>query len=150
MYPLNIRKEAENGLFSAFQFWKLPKTKTRLDGLLDDFLFQFKDVSINPETIFDATNFGIVNMMKAIMNLQRTILNCPEGIFNRDEFVDNSLMKLRSLNKEERNDIFMMELKKILWECFNPSEFINSLFQEELNLESFVIEKQQYRRRKTC
>ena len=43
MYPLNIRKEAENGLFSAFQFWKLPKTKTRLDGLLDDFLFQFKD-----------------------------------------------------------------------------------------------------------
>ena len=99
MYPLNIRKEAENGLFSAFQFQKLPKTKTRLDGLLDDFLFQYKDVSINPETTTDATKFGIVNMMKAIMNLQKTILNFWEGIFNRDEFVDNSLMKLRSLNK---------------------------------------------------
>ena len=58
MYPLNIRKEAENGLFSAFQFWKLPTTKTRLDGLLDDFLFQFKDVSINPDTTIDATNLA--------------------------------------------------------------------------------------------
>ena len=124
MYPLNIRKEAENGLFSAFQFWKLPKTKMRLDELLDDFLFQFKDVSINPETTVDTTNFGIVNMIKAIMNLLRTILSCPEGIFNHDEFLDNSLMKLRSLNKEERDDILMMELKKILWECLIPSEFI--------------------------
>ena len=68
-------------------------------------------MSVLIETTIDATNFGIVNMMKAIMNLQRTILNCPEGIFNRDEFVDNSLMKLKSLNKEERDDILMMELK---------------------------------------
>ena len=115
---------------------------------MDDFLFQFKDASLNPETTIDATNFGIVKMMKAIMNLQRTILNCPEGIFNRDEFVDNSLTKLRSLNKEERVDILMMELRKILWECLIPCEFIKSLFQEELNMESFAIEKQQYQRRK--
>ena len=71
MYPLNIRKEAENGLFSAFQFWKLPKTKMRLDELLDDFLFQFKDVSNNPETTVDATNFGIVTMMKAIISIYK-------------------------------------------------------------------------------
>ena len=112
-------------MFSAFQFWKLPKTKTRLDELLDDFLFQFKDISLNLETTIDATNFDIVKIMKAIMNLQRTILNCPEGIFNHDEFVDNSLMKLRFLNKDERDKILMIELKKILWECFIPSEFIN-------------------------
>ena len=67
---------------------------------------------------------------------------------NHDEFLDNSSMDLRCLNKEERDCILMMELEKILWECLIPSEFIKSLFQEELNMESFVIEKQQYRRRK--
>ena len=112
-----MRKEAENELSSAFQFWKLPKTKMRLDELLDDFLFEYKDFSNNPETTFDTTDFGIVTMMKAIINLQRTISSCLEGIFNHAEFLDNSLMKLRSLNKEERGDILMMELKKILWEC---------------------------------
>ena len=42
MYPLNIRKEAENGLFSAFQFWKLPKTKMRFDELLTTFYLSIK------------------------------------------------------------------------------------------------------------
>ena len=40
-------------------------------------------------------------------------------------------MELRSLNKEER-DLILMELKKILWEALIPSEYIKSLFQEEL------------------
>ena len=141
MYPLNIRKEAENGLFSAFQFWKLPKTKMRLDELLDDFLFEYKDFSNNPETTFATSNFGIVTMMKAIINLQRTTLSCLKGIYNHDEFLDNSSMDLRSLNKEERDCILMMKLKKILWECLIPSEFIKSLLQEELNMASFFIEK---------
>ena len=80
MYPLNIRKEAENGLFSAFQFWNLRKTRKRFDELLDDFLFRYKDFSNNPECTYDATSFGIVTIMKAIINLQKTILSCPEGI----------------------------------------------------------------------
>jgi hypothetical protein len=37
-----------------------------------------------------------------------------------------------------------MELKRILWEVNDPSEYIKPLFQEELNSESFVVEKQQY------
>ena len=98
--------------------------------------------------LFDSTNVGIVTMMKAIINLRRTILSCPEGICNYDEILDNSSMDFRSLNKKERNCILMMELKKILWECLIPSEFIKSLFQEKLNIESFVLQKQQYRRRK--
>ena len=53
-------------------------------------------------------------------------------------------MDRRTLNKEERDLILMMELKKILWEVNIPSEYLKSLFQEELNLETFVIEKQQY------
>ena len=42
----------------------------------------------------------------------------------------------------------MMKLKTILWEVNVPSEYIKSLFQEELNSDSFVTKKQQYRRRK--
>ena len=55
-------------------------------------------------------------------------------------------MDLRTLKKEERDLIIMMELKKILWEANIPSEYKKSLFQEELDLELFVIEQQQYRK----
>ena len=149
MYPLNIRKDAENGLHSAFQFWNLPKTKMRFDELLDLFIFEYKDFSNNPESTFDATNFGIVTMMKAIINLQRTILSCSEeGIYDKDCFVDNTLLQFNSMSKEERDLTLMMELNRILGEVFISSEYIKSLFQEELNSETFTIEKQQYRRRK--
>ena len=50
-------------------------------------------------------------------------------------------MDLRTLNKEERYLIIMMEPKKILW------DYIKSLLQDELNSESYVVEKHQYRRR---
>ena len=86
--------------------------------------------------------------MKAIINLKRTILSCPEGIFDKDSFIDNTLMNFRMMCKEARDLALMMELKRILGEVHVSSEYIISLFQEEFNLESFVIEKQQYRRRK--
>ena len=60
MYPLNIRKDAENGLYSAFQFWNQQNTRKRFDELLDVFIFEYKDFSNNPVSTFDATNFGIV------------------------------------------------------------------------------------------
>ena len=87
-------------------------------------------------------------MMKAIINLQRTLLSCMEGIYDKDCFIDNTLMNFRTMSKEERDLTLMMEPKRILWEVNVPSEYIKSLFQEELNSDSFVIEKQQYRRRK--
>ena len=43
----------------------------------------------------------------------------------------------------------MMELKKILWECLIPSEFIKSLFQEELKMEYFVIKNNNIKEEKT-
>ena len=52
MYPLNIGKDAENGLFSAFKFWNLPKTKNLFDELLDEFIFEYKDFDNNPELTF--------------------------------------------------------------------------------------------------
>ena len=148
MYPSNIRMDAENGLPSAFQFWSLPKTRKRFDELLDEFVFEYKDSSNNPEHTFNANTFGIVSMMRAIINLQKTILSCSEGIYDKECFVDNTLLKLRSMDKEERDSTLMMELKSMLLEVYVPSEYIKSLFQEELNSESFIVEKQQYRRRK--
>ena len=38
MYPMYRRIEAENGFAAAFQFWKIPKVQTRLDGVMIDFL----------------------------------------------------------------------------------------------------------------
>ena len=148
MYPVNIRMDTENGLPSAFQFWSLPKTRKRFDELLDEFVFEYKDLSNNPEHTFNENTFGIVSMMRAIINLQKTILSCSEGIYDKECFVDNTVLKLRSMDKEERDSTLMMELKRILLEVNVPSEYIKSLFQEELNSESFIVEKQQYRRRK--
>ena len=52
------------------------------------------------------------------------------------------------MNKEERNLILMRELKSMLMDVYIPSEHIKSFFQKELNSESFVVEKEQYRKRK--
>ena len=95
------------------------------------FYSDIKIFSNNPEFTYDATSFGIVIMMKAIINLQKTILSCPEGIFDKDSFIDNTLMNFRTMSKEERDLTLMMELKRILWEVQVPSEYIKSLFQEE-------------------
>ena len=65
--------------------------------------------------------------MKAICNVQQTILMSPKAIIDKDKFVDNSLENLRNMNKEERNEIRMLKLKKILWEQHTPSEYIKSL-----------------------
>ena len=59
MYPLNIRKDAENELYSAFQFWNLPKTKKRFDELLDEFIFEYKDLANNPECTYDTTKLEL-------------------------------------------------------------------------------------------
>ena len=103
MYPLNIRKDAENGLFSAFKFWNLPKTKNLFDELLDEFILEYKDFDNNTERTYDTTKFGVVTMMKAIINLQKTILDCSEGIYNKDDFVDSTLPSFTSMSKEERD-----------------------------------------------
>ena len=51
MYPMYIKIEAENGLAAAFQFWKLPNVVTRLDEVMVDFFYDFKDYDRNPEIL---------------------------------------------------------------------------------------------------
>ena len=100
------------------------QTRKRFDELLEEFVFEYKDLSNNPERTYDATNFGIVTMMKAIINLQRTLLSCMEGFYDKDCFIDNALMNFRTMSKEESDLTLMMELKIILWEVNVPSEYI--------------------------
>ena len=82
----------------------------------------------------------MVTMMKAIINLQKTILDCSEGIYNKDDFVDNTLPSFTSMSKEERDLTLMMELKRILCEVNILSELIKSLLQAKLNSEPFIVE----------
>ena len=72
----------------------------------------------------------------------------PKDIIDKDDFFDNKLENLRNMNKEQRNEILLLELNKILWELHTPSEYIKSLLQEELNNETWVIEKNPYQKRK--
>ena len=87
-------------------------------------------------------------MLKAICNIQKTILESSRGIASKEEFFDNSIDHLRSLQKRERDDILTLQINKILWELFIPPEYFLMLYQKELDDSSFVIEKFQYRRRK--
>ena len=148
MYPMNIRIEAEYGLAAAFQFWNLPKAVLRLDEVMTEFLYSLTDFEMNPESTANVNCIGIVTMLKAICNVQKTILENPRGIASKEEFFDNSIDHLRSLQKRERDDILTLEIKKILWELLIPPEYFLTLYQKELDDSSFVIEKFQYRRRK--
>ena len=87
-------------------------------------------------------------MLKAICDVQRTLLASPRGIVDKDEFFDNKVEHLRSLGKQERDDILTLELKRILWELLIPPEFFITLFQKELDNELFEVENFQYRHRK--
>ena len=148
MYPMNIRIEAVNGLAAAFQFWNLPKVVFRLDEIMTEFLYSLADFNVNPESTANVTNIGIVTMLKAVCKVQKEILDSPRGIASKEEFFDNTVEHLRSLQKQERDAILTLEFKKILWELLIPPEYFLTLYQKDLDKSAFIIEKIQYRRRK--
>ena len=145
MYPLNIKIEAENSSAAAFQFWDLLKLITRLNEVMVDFLFNQTDYDRNPETTAYFNGIGVVTMLKAICDVQRTILASPRGIANKDEIFDNKVGHIHSLEKQERDEILTLELKRILWELLIPPEFFLTLYQRDLDNDSFVVEKFPYR-----
>jgi len=114
MYPMNIRIEAVNGLAAAFQFWNLPKVVFRLDEIMTEFLYSLADFNLNPESTANINNIGVVTMLKAICKVQKEILESPRGIESKDDFFDNTVEHLRSLQKQERDAILTLEFKKIL------------------------------------
>ena len=102
MYPMNIKIEAENGLTAAFQFLNLPKVVSRLNKVMVDFLYSFTDFDVNPESTANVNSIGVITMLKAICNIQKAILESPRGIANKEEFNDNKVEHLWSLqNKSE-------------------------------------------------
>ena len=61
---------------------------------MQDFLYSLTDYDRN-------TGIGVITMLKAICNVQKTILESPRGIANKEEFFDNKVEHLRSLEKQE-------------------------------------------------
>ena len=90
----------------------------------------------------------LLQYSKLFAKFKKTILESPRGIASKEEFFDNSMDHLRSLQKRERDDILTLELKKILWELLIPPEYFLTLYQKELDDSSFIIEKFQCRQRK--
>ena len=86
MYPMNIKIEAVNGLTAAFQFWNSPRVISRLDEVMEDFLYSLTDSDKNPESTANFTGIGVITMLKAICDVQRTILASPRGIVNKEDF----------------------------------------------------------------
>ena len=129
MYPMNIRIEAENELTAAFEFWNLPKVVSRLDEVMVDFLYSFTDFDVNPESTANVNYIGVITMLKAICNIQKAILESPRGIASKEKFFDNKVDHLRNLQKQERDDILTLELKKMLWELLIPPEYFMTLYQ---------------------
>ena len=61
LYPLNVRKEAENGVLSAFQFWKLPKVWMRLNEILVEFYLNTKILTENRNPLLRQLVFDLLH-----------------------------------------------------------------------------------------
>ena len=67
MIPLNLRKEAENCLPAAFQFWAIPKVKKQLDKKIKLLVFGGKWLlETNDE---DKYNQGIQSLLLAAVKI---------------------------------------------------------------------------------
>jgi len=115
----------------------------RLDEVMVDFLYNLTDCDSNPESTANVNSIGVITTLKAICNIQKTILESPRGITSKEEFFDNTVEHLRSLQKQERDAILTLELKKILWELLISPEYFLTLYQKELDDPTFIIEKVQ-------
>ena len=66
-----------------------------------DFLYDLKDYDEYPESTADFTGIGVINILKAICNVQKTLSRLPKSIFNREDFFYGKVEHLRSPDKEE-------------------------------------------------
>ena len=115
---------------------------------MEDFLYSLTYYYRNPESTAYFTGIGVVTMLKAICDVQRTILASHRGIANKDDFFDDKVEHLRSLAKQEQDARITLELKRILWELLIPPELFLMLFQKDLDNDTFIVTHFQYRRRK--
>ena len=114
MMTLHLRKEADNCLSAAFQFWTIPKVKKLLDEKIHLLVFGGKwslDTGIE-----DIYNDGLLALLLSAMKLQNHILQCKHfnETFSKESFIDNSVEKLKALDNNELNTFLMQELEKML------------------------------------
>ena len=77
--------------------------------------------------------------------LQKTILESPRGIANKEEFFDNKVEHVQSLEKQTQDAILTLEPKRILWELLIPPEYFLPYIKKNwmillLRLESIPID----------
>ena len=65
----------------------MPKVISRLDEVIVDFLYSLTDFDVNPESTANVNGIGVLTMLKAICNVQKTILESPRGIATKEEFL---------------------------------------------------------------
>ena len=74
LMPLNLRKEAENCLPAAFQFWAKPQVKKLLDKQINLLLFGGKWQLDNIEE--DSYNEGILILLLTAVRIQKHFETC--------------------------------------------------------------------------
>ena len=52
-----------------------------------DFLYSLTDFDLNPESTANVNDIGLLTMLKAVCNVQKTILESPRGIATKEEFL---------------------------------------------------------------
>ena len=93
MMPLNLRKEADNCLPAAFQFWAIPKVKKLLNEKIKLLVFGGNwSLETGKE---DTYNHGILVLLLSAMKIQKPILQCEHfnEAFSKESFIDNPLEK---------------------------------------------------------
>jgi len=148
LMPLNLRKEAENCLPAAFQFWTKPQVKKLLDNQINLLVFGGKWQLDNINE--DGYNEGILILLLTAVRIPKHFRTCShfDGSFSKERFIDSSHEKLKLLPKEQQNIFLLKESERMLLEINCPSEYILDLFAKEIMLEDYCVEKVQYRSRK--
>ena len=90
MMTLHLRKEADNCLSAAFQFWNIPKVKKLLEEKINILVFGGKwTLETSTEDLY---NDGLLALLLSAMKLKRHIMQCKhyDETFSKESFIDKS------------------------------------------------------------
>jgi hypothetical protein len=108
MNLLSVRKEMENCLPAAFQFWTIPEIRKSLDKNISVLVYggNFLKETDNSEP----TNKGFVTMLLVIVRLIGHFSVCKHFSedFSKEKLVDSSFEKLYAMTKDKQN-IFLIQ-----------------------------------------
>ena len=147
MNPLNIRKEMENCLPSAFQFWAIPEIRRILD---EKMMLLVYGGQLLEETNNEPTEQGFISILLVIVRLIEHFNECIHvgEDFSKDEFYDSQFEKLKNSTEDEQKSFLIQEFERILSEINCPTDYIMELFINDIMQTDYVIDKFPYRSRK--